>query len=177
MHKKVLKNINLFKLVKVPRHLESQIQKCALKHLELKDMGQLRDRMEGQAYYDRLKNDILSEYAFETLIGITKFDWKKREVKGYKRNLYYVNSTPLRLIVFSGNELPKISTKDINNSVFVYVNPELRVYISGIAKKSDLEKELSQFHKVTHPRSAVIEYTNFANLKAFSGIDDLELTL
>lgn len=136
-------------------------------------MGQLRDRMEGQAYYDRLKVDILAEYAFEKLIGLTKFDWKKREVKSYKRKQYLFNNTPLKLLAFSGQEYPKISIKHLSNFVLVYVNPEQRVYVSGVALRSDVENWILDIPFNLTLKSSIVDYTNFSGLLKFSSHNDI----
>ena len=59
MNKLILNQLTYFKRVSVPKYIESKIQMTALKHLDLSDMGKLRDRMEGQLYYNKLRTDIL----------------------------------------------------------------------------------------------------------------------
>ena len=83
MNKVILNQLTHFKRVNIPKYIESKIQMTALNHLNLTDMGKLRDRMEGQIYYSKLRTDIFSEFAFENLIGIRKFDWEKRSIKSY----------------------------------------------------------------------------------------------
>ena len=88
MNKLILSQLTHFKRVNIPKYIESKIQATALKHLDLSDMGKLRDRMEGQVYYSKLRTDIFSEFAFENIIGIRNFDWEKRSVKSFKRKKY-----------------------------------------------------------------------------------------
>ena len=70
MNKLILSQLTHFKRVNIPKYIESKIQTTALKHLDLSDMGKLRDRMEGQFYYTKLRTDIISEFAFENSIKL-----------------------------------------------------------------------------------------------------------
>lgn len=176
MNKEILEHIDKFRLVKVPRYIEQKIQRCALSHLGLRDMGQLRDRMEGQAYYNKLKRDVLSEFAFENVLGMNGFDWKKREVKGYKRKQYNFDFGSVSLVAFSGQEIPKISTKHLSNFVFIYVNPEFRVYVSGLARKSVISQSLSNVVYLEN-QSSVIEFKEFEKLEDFGSFEELSSIL
>jgi len=143
MHKEFINQLHSFQKVSVPKYIDVKIQNVALKHLELPDMGKLKDRMDGQLYYDKLKIDLLAEYAFENIVGIKKFDWIKRENKNYRRKQYDFNRKVLKLITFVGENLPTLNEESANNYVYVYVNPDNRVYISGLATKNILKELLT----------------------------------
>lgn len=177
MNRKVLEAIDQFIVLKIPRYIESQIQKCALNHLEMKDMGQLRDRMEGQAYYDKLKKDILAEFAFEKLLGLNKFDWNKRENKGYKRKQYCINNVSVKLVVFSDNALPRISLVHLYNYIFVYVNSDQRIYISGLMPEHILVSQLTAFTKINKKNSSIVDFSNFNDTLKFENLDELSKLL
>ena len=167
MNKLILSQLTYFKRVNVPKYIEPQIQMIALKHLDLPDMGKLRDRMEGQFYYNKLRTDIVAEYAFENIIGIRNFDWEKRGIKGYKRKKYLFENKVLNIIAFENENLPKISIENINNCLFVYVNIDNRVLMSRLATRSYLS-ELAKKKK-----SKIIEITDFQDLNDFSSVDEL----
>lgn len=167
MNKTILSHLDYFKRYSVPKYIESRIQMIALNHLNLTDMGKLRDRMEGQIYYDKLKLDLYSEFAFENLIGIRKFDWDKRIYKNYKRRNYVFNDKELELILFDNEKLPKINKEKILNSIFVYVDGNNRVLVSGLASKSFLT-EISNEKK-----GKIYDFDYFQDLNVFSSLDDL----
>ena len=164
MHEVFINQIHLFKRVAVPRYLELQIQTIALKHLGLPHMGQLKDRMEGQLYYDKLKIDLLAEYAFEKIIGMKEFDWVKRENKNYKRKHYSIEGKSLQIITFIEKELPKQNQISCNNVVFAYVNPDNRVYISGLFTKKVLSDLINNSKSTTRE---IIDFGKFINLQNF----------
>lgn len=167
MNKIILKQLTYFNRVNVPKYIESKIQMTALNHLDLSDMGKLRDRMEGQSYYNKLKTDIVAEFAFESIIGIRNFDWEKRNIKSFERKKYIFENKELNIILFENENFPKINTEHINNYIFAYVNIENRVLLSRLATKSYIiEIAMKKNEKI-------IEITDFQNLIEFSSIDDL----
>ena len=167
MNKVILDQLTHFKRVNIPKYIEPRIQMTALKHLNLTDMGKLRDRMEGQIYYSKLRTDIFSEFAFENIIGIRKFDWEKRSVKSFKRKKYIFENKILNIIPFTNENLPKISSEHVKNCIFAYVNVDNRVLLSGLATKSYINEI------VTKKNSKIIEISEFQNLIEFSSIEDL----
>ena len=167
MNKVILKQLSYFNRVNVPKYIESKIQMTALIHLDLADMGKLRDRMEGQSYYNILKADIVAEFAFENIIGIRSFDWEKRSIKSYNRKKYMFDNKELYIILFENENFPKINTENITNYIFAYVNMDNRVLLSRLATKSYIIEILMKKNE------KIIEITDFQNLTEFSSIDDL----
>lgn len=166
-----LKQIPHFKTVKVPKYITGKIQECALNHLNLKDMGQLRDRMEGQMYYNKLRNNILSEYAFENILFKSPFDWDKRMNKNYKRKPYSIEGFSISLITFKTNNYPKISLNHTNLCVMGVATEDSKVYLSGIATK-----KLIKINGV-NIRDQIFELRNFDQLITFSTQQDLIIKL
>jgi len=166
MNKLILNQLAYFKRVSVPKYIESKIQMTALNHLNLSDMGKLRDRMEGQIYYDKLRTDIIAEFAFENFIGIRNFDWEKRSNKRYKRKKYIFEDKELNLISLENENLPKISVEHIKNCVFVYVLDNW-VLLSKLATKSYIN-EIAEKNN-----SKIIKISEFKDLIEFSSFDEL----
>lgn len=166
MNKIILNQLTHFNRVNIPKYIESKIQSTALVHLDLSDMGKLRDRMEGQSYYNKLRTDIVAEFAFENIIGIRSFDWEKRNHKGFQRKKYFFDNKQLNLIAFENESLPKISIDHVENCVFIYVSVD-RVFMSNLATKS----YLNQISK--NQKSSIINITEFQDLIEFTSLDEL----
>jgi len=171
MNKVFINQIHCFKRVLVPRYIELKIQNVALIHLNLSDMGKLNDRMEGQLYYEKLKIDLLAEFAFEKVIGIKEFDWVKRENKNYIRKHYYFSEKSLNIVTFNGNNLPNLNQISNSNIVFAYVNPDNRVYISGLATKK-IVNDLNINSKFTSN-----EDIDFGKFSSFQSVEELVFIL
>ena len=167
MNKLILSQLTHFKRVNIPKYIESKIQMTALKHLDLSDMGKLRDRMEGQFYYTKLRTDIFSEFAFENIIGIKNFDWEKRSIKSFERKKYIFEDKVLNIIPFDNDNLPKISVENVNNCIFVHVNIDNRVLLSGLATKTYMNEIAKK------KNSKIIEISEFQDLIEYSSLDEL----
>jgi len=171
MHLSIIKYIDSFKLIKTPRFIDLKIQECALKHLELKDMGQLRDRLDGQFYYDSLRRDIIAEYAFEKVIGVKSFDWQKRASKDYVRKQYEIGRVPITILTFQATELPRIPSANIKHAVVIFVNPGYGAYVCGLLNSFDRISKGNKHKDIIE--SALIA---FENLRSFeSDVELLEL--
>lgn len=131
--------------VKTPRYLETKVQECALSHLNLQDMGKLRDRMEGQHYYSSLKRDLLATYAFEKSILQQEYDWESRMAKNGVITSYEVEGFKISIVAYDSKSIIKFNnTLDNSNFViFGYIHPNSKVYLSGVHKYSNIQTNLS----------------------------------
>tara|TARA_R110001592_G_scaffold90356_4_gene265752 strand:+ start:139 stop:690 length:552 start_codon:yes stop_codon:yes gene_type:complete len=132
--------LKYFQKITLSRFIESQIQECAFRHLGVPDMGKLRDRFEGQKYYNSLRSKILSEFAFEKLLGLGDFDWEKRKERSSQESTYIFNNKKISLITFSKGNLPLFRPEYLDSTVFIYTRSDLNVYISGLATKKEIVK-------------------------------------
>lgn len=167
MNNNLIQHIHLFTSFNVPRYITMEIQKCALHHLKLNDMGKLRDRMEGQQYYDNLKNDILTEYVFESLLYKRPYCWDKRMNKDYKRKIYNINNHRIRLISLRKGNYPKISLDHTDICVMGFAVEDTKVYLSGLANKEIIINNGLNF------KNNIYELRSFENLLSFSTREEL----
>ncbi|WP_304518137.1 hypothetical protein [Cecembia rubra] len=131
-----------FQKVEIPRYIEEKIQLCALNHLELEDMGKLRDKFDAQAYYDKLRIEILSEYAFEKFLDFNEFDWQSRMKKENKRLQYELEGKKIVLCPFTKDRKPKYVNETPANTILIYLKPERKVYIRGLLTFKTIENIL-----------------------------------
>jgi hypothetical protein len=166
MNLSILKYQDSFKLVKTPRYIDLKIQECALSHLNLKDMGQLRDKLDGQSYYNSLRRDIIAEYAFEKVLGIQPFDWNKRLSKAYQRKQYKFGDDQIAIVTFQGLDLPKLPYSSKNHVVLIFVNPGYGAYVCGLLissyKKGDWKNN-----------NLTLDSIDFEELKSFESVEEL----
>ena len=160
-----------FKSIVIPRYIVGNIQSIALGHLKLKDMGQLRDRLDGAAYYKKIYTNICMEFTFEKLIGIKAFDWEKRKPKSYKNGIYLTKNKKIRLINISSTIRPKVNALDFDAFVFVKVIPDSKCYISGVCTIELLKK----FGK--EDNNGIFYFDRFELLKIPNSQDELETIL
>ena len=122
----------------VPRQLELKAQEIVLKELALKDMGQLRDKFEGQAYYDKkfkivFGASVAYQY-FEKPLPSFEFISSNSDLLtiSHKNQKY-------EIIVSETGLLPDFSTKKVKHPVvIVFSHSSTKGCIAGIAPKSIL---------------------------------------
>jgi hypothetical protein len=165
--------IKFFMPISIPRILDSDVQQCAIEHLNVRDIGQLRDKYEGQRYYEKLRMDIFSEYAFEKALEFGDFDWDYRKNKYYSRCTYDFNNNKVNLIHFTSDSLPLVDFNIIQNAVFVYIKPDYKVYLSGVATKKILI-ENTRSSSIYNPFNKNLkEVSNFKNFLPFKNKEEL----
>ena len=138
-----------FKKVEIPRYIEEKIQLCALKHLDLEDMGKLRDKYDAQAYFDKLRIDILSEFAFEKFLDLGEFDWTSRAEKKRKRLEYCFSGQIVNLYPFSKERKPVLQENISGHLVLIYLKPERKVYIGGLLLNSEFENYINMTENIS----------------------------
>lgn len=157
-----------------PRYLESKIQSVALHHLDLKDMGKLRDSFEGQAYFDRIRLALIAEYSFEKILRI-EFNWDIRKKKQFKRLSYEIEEMKFLLVPFSSNHHPLIPLKTEIPLVLCYLKPDNNCYVSGLVPSEILKKSIHEIDTIgekidlngTNLFSYTESFLSFSNSKEF----------
>ena len=95
----------------IPTPLRLKVEKIATNHLGVKDLFQLRDRFEGQAYMDNLLLKVSALYILEKETGLNLTDWdaikwdKKADFTSIK-----IDKVKYRIIPFFYGSLPIIAS-------------------------------------------------------------------
>lgn len=167
----ISKILELFSRVETPRYLDQNIQKIALSHLNVKDIGELRDKYDAQSYLNKLSDEIRSEYAFERFLGFD-FDINKRMDKNYSRLEYRLNDCDIQISYFSSKYNPTISK--IKPTVLIFLKPEKSAFIGPLIKIDYLHEIIS---KANSPmiKSKVVDLgsINFNNCIFFKNNEEL----
>ncbi|WP_345952197.1 hypothetical protein ABDD95_23830 (plasmid) [Mucilaginibacter sp. PAMB04274] len=102
------------------------LKNLALKNLGINNINQLRDRFEGQVYFNNFLVRSYGEIALERFLGSSIIDLGRKEnQRNYVPNIK-VNSKTLNIIAFTFGENPKILKGDLDIAVFIMVNLENR---------------------------------------------------
>lgn len=114
-NKQDITSINGYKL---NRYEDELILKLVLEFLNLKDVFKLRDKYEGQLFYDKIKMKLGAKIACDNFFSI-KSEIISSQLRNYNPSIvlnkkrYYIN-------VFDFNEKPKIDADKIElNTIFV----------------------------------------------------------
>lgn len=123
------------KIVELPqivisKTLEKEVQNYCIEKLGLKDIGDLRDKFEGQAYLDKRLNKVSAYFAASEYLLLPKLEINKiiemnnLSIKWNNRNI--------NIEVFKFGELPEL-TKANDSVLFVLQKDKYKFSICGIA--------------------------------------------
>lgn len=160
-----------FHKIELPRYVEVKIQEVALCHLELEDMGKLRDKYDAQSYFNNLRIDISSEFAFEKFLGLGEFDWERRKQKSYNRLEYNLFNIKIRLLPYSKEKRINLTENQLCHHVLIYHKPERNYFIGGIIFKQDIQKTLKDS---SYESLLGIQFDpDYEQMKKFENLQDL----
>jgi hypothetical protein len=103
------------------------LKNLALKNLGIKNINHLRDRFEGQAYFNNFLIRSYGEIALQKILGTLDIDATRKGNEGGYMPIFKINNKKICLITFAVGENPKISKTDFDIAVFVMVNIENRI--------------------------------------------------
>lgn len=115
-----------------------KLQKIALQHLGLTNINHIRDRFEGQAYYDNFLAKAYSELAFQKIFKEDVLKIENKIKKTYSPQ-FQISEKKIQIIYAKTNEYPIIPKTQFDVAVIIFVNLTTReTWIIGWIKYDDL---------------------------------------
>ena len=102
------------------------LKKIILKNLGISNFNKLRDRFEGQAYFDRFLVRSYGELALEKFLNQTIIDLDQKENNKDYFPVFFCGDKKIALFSFTAGEYPKIIRDNFDIGVFVLVNLDYR---------------------------------------------------
>lgn len=157
-----INNINKYRL---NRAEDSLILTLVLEFLNVKDLFKLKDKFEGQLFYDRMKMKLGAKISCDNFFSI-KTDIKSSELRNYNPTII-LNKTRYYINTFSFNEYPKIDLDKCElNTIFVLYKAPNSFNIIGFSNAESLKKKLCLEESDNHLKPKYV-------LKDFNLLDDV----
>lgn len=175
----VLSNINKFTHVRLTSRNEINIQNVVLKTLKLKDMGELRDKFEGVAFYNKFSRKILGMLAVEKLLKIKLVDYSKLSPKNFEAKML-VDEKEIEIVTFDNGKFPVINKLNCEPAIIVFKKDSKNLYICGYADKNTLNKYQNDklFNgNIVGSEKEKSAFTGFDFLKEFRTLDELKMLI
>lgn len=102
------------------------LKSLALKNLGIKNINHLRDRFEGQVYFNNFLVRSYGEIALERFLGTPHIDAGLKEADRNYTPAFNLNSQKIIVVAFGFGETPKIPKREFDIAVFILVNLENR---------------------------------------------------
>jgi hypothetical protein len=124
--------------ITLSRRFELEIQTYCMKLLGVKDMGELRDRYEGQKFLDNLLSRVSGYFVCANFLGASELTLE--EILGKDKLSFNINGVSHSIFVFNFGELPQINQVDLP-MIFILKKDNQTYSFCGIASIDVLKNE------------------------------------
>ena len=115
--------LRTFPQIRFNRNDEILIRDESMKHLGLTNINQLRDRYEGQAFFDKTLMNIGGLMAIQKHLKLPLIDIKKIDLGGFQPKLV-IDDNVIDVLVFEFGTLPLINIDEIKNPIFFVIQKD-----------------------------------------------------
>ena len=144
----------------------------AIDLLQVDNLFKLRDKYEGQAFYNRLSLRLFCVLTLERFLGAEFLDINQLKDNESEITLNKIG-LEISICPFIWGELPIVIKDRVNSSIFMVQKGPKDIYLCGYIDKQNLFLE-SNFKKVISPLwRDKYEFTGFDKLVKFNNIDEL----
>ncbi|GGG56276.1 hypothetical protein [Bizionia arctica] len=157
--------------VKFSKNDAIQIRDSAMGHLGFTNINQLRDRYEGQSFFDKTMKNIGGLMAVQKYLNKELIDVDKANLTDFHPYIK-LNDTKIDVHVFDFGTLPSLKVDDINDTVFFIIQKDnLTFLLCGFASVEVIKQNLIETCIV---RSSTDYYMDFTGFKFLKHIDMLK---
>jgi hypothetical protein len=143
---KIGSKLSSFPFIRCSRYQLKDIDKLILSHLNLSDMGKLRDKFEGQTFYDKKSKIILAYLGVCKHLDITPLDINELDLNLFVPYVTY-NNVRFKIIISDFGEFPIMEKYPLEPFIFVIARSNLEFSIAGYCAEKELKnsKNFKQF--------------------------------
>lgn len=133
-----------------------------MNHLGLTNLNQMRDRYEGQAFFEKTMKNIGGLMSLQKHLNLELIDLDKVNLGDFQPYIK-LDGKKVNINVFDFGNLPLIKIKDIKNPVFFIIQKDsLTFLLCGLATKDVIKNNLIDTSVV---QSSTDEYMDFVGFK------------
>ncbi len=157
--------LRLYPQIRFSRNDEILIRNSTMNHLGLTNLNQLRDRYEGQAFFDKTMKNIGGLMALQKHLNIELINLDKVDLTDFQPYIILDNEKIL-INVFDFGTLPLIKLKEIKNPIFFIIQKDsLTFLLCGLASKEVMKNNLIETSIVKSSTDKYMDFTGFKFLK------------
>ena len=158
-------NLRLYPQVRFTKTDEVLIRNSAMNHLGLTNLNQMRDRYEGQAFFEKTMKNIGGLMALQKHLNLELIDSDKVNLGDFQPYIK-LDGKKVNINVFDFGSLPLIKIKDIKNPVFFIIQKDsLTFLLCGLATKDVIKKNLIESSVVQSSTDKYMDFTGFKFLE------------
>lgn len=168
--KYVGESLRTYPQIRLSRNDEVLIRDACMTHLGLTNLNQLRDRYEGQAFFDKTLMNFGGLLAIQKHLTLPLTDINEINLDGYQPKLK-IKGKIIDIIVFPFGTLPLINVNQIINSTFFVIQKDRVTFnLCGFTDVEIIKENLVNTHIES---SSQANNMNFIGFKQLSKPEDL----
>jgi len=154
--------LRLYPQVRFTKTDEILIRNSAMSHLGLTNLNQMRDRYEGQAFFEKTMKNIGGLMALQKHLNRELIDLDKADLGDFQPYIK-LDGKKVNINVFDFGTLPLIKINEIKNPIyFIMQKDSLTFLLCGFASKQVIKNNLIETSTV---QSSTDKYMEFAGFK------------
>ena len=154
--------LRLYPQIRFSKTDEVLIRNSAMNHLGLTNLNQMRDRYEGQAFFEKTMKNIGGLMSLQKHLNLELVDLDRVNLGDFQPYIK-LDGKKVNINVFDFGNLPLIKIKDIKNPVFFIIQKDsLTFLLCGLATKDVVKNNLIDTSVV---QSSTDEYMDFVGFK------------
>jgi hypothetical protein len=151
-------NLRLYPQVRLTKTDEVLIRNSAMSHLGLINLNQMRDRYEGQAFFEKTMKNIGGLMALQKHLNLELIDSDKVNLGDFHPYIK-LDGKKVNINVFDFGSLPIIKIKDIKNPVFFIIQKDsLTFLLCGLGTKEVIKNNLIESTVVQSNTDKYMDY-------------------
>jgi hypothetical protein len=165
-----------YEIINFGRNVILEIEKKVIQYLKLNSMNELRDKFEGQAFYNNYSTILLGEMAVKKKLGL---NFLENGVKpNNKEAILILNGNEILIITSHYGEFPYINENEKRSVIFTIRKNDLSIWICGLATIDILEEnKLNKSQSNESAQKGKLPFDLFEKLIPISDIENLNLIL
>ena len=156
--------------IRFNRSNEILIRDESIKHLGLTNLNQLRDRYEGQAFFDKTLTNIGGLLAIQKHLKLPEIDIENTDLGGFKPQIRF-NGKVIDVLVFQFGTLPLIDINEIKNPIFFVIQKDRITF--NLCGYTDIETIKNNLIKTNIETSSQANNMAFVGFKFLNKAEDL----
>lgn len=171
--KYVLPFKNSFRKIEINRRELTSLENLVVKHLNVRDLNELRDKFEGQAFLDNFIHKALPIIGMEKYLKKNFINLENRRLDQIKSEII-VNNTVINLIKFD-NQLPLIDAANNQPYIFMYSSQKQILELCGFATAEDVKNNLKDIKSYGFGSKVSLKgaFDGFEHLQVFNNYEEL----
>lgn len=164
--------LRLYPQIKFTRNEEILIRDSAVKHLGLTNLNQLRDRYEGQAFFEKTMMNVGGLISIQKYLNLPIVDFTKIDLSDFLPKIE-LNGEMFDIHVFEFGSLPLININNIKRPVFFVIKKDQVTFtICGLASKDVIKNNLIA---TSIEKSSTVTNMSFIGFKHLKHIDTVTI--